>query len=60
MSIHVQCPTTPKYLQYLSLTKLYNIFQPERHQHSIIESMCHLRNTAMCDYQESVTTGQTH
>ena len=21
--------------------------------------MCHLRNMAMCDYQESVTTGQT-
>ena len=21
--------------------------------------MCHLRNIAMCDYQESVTTGQT-
>ena len=22
--------------------------------------MCHLRNISMCDYQESVTTGQTH
>ena len=22
--------------------------------------MCRLRNIAMCDYQESVTTGQTH
>ena len=26
----------------------------------IEECMCHLRNIAMCDYQESVTTGQTH
>ena len=22
--------------------------------------MCHLRNIAICDYQESVTDGQTH
>ena len=28
-------------------------------QHSE-ECMCRLRNIAMCDYQESVTTGQTH
>ena len=28
-------------------------------QHSK-ECMCHLQNIAMCDYQESVTTGQTH
>ena len=32
---------------------------PSEWQHSK-ESMCCLKNIAMCDYKESVTTGQTH
>ena len=47
------------HFEFVNLSFRVNIYQWTKWQHSK-ECMCRLQNIAMHDFQESVTTGQTH